>query len=88
MKEGVTIILAEVLLLPPAPSRGDTVCHCERETTLFRLTKEDTTRNQWLSWSVCSAFYGGLFPDPGRVAYNVKSIKWGNSNVARTVWCF
>ncbi len=24
--------------------------------------------------SVCSAFYGGLFPDPGRVAYNVNTM--------------
>ncbi len=23
--------------------------HCEIETTLFGLSKEDTTRNQWLS---------------------------------------
>ncbi len=41
--------------------------------------------------SGCSAFYGGLFPDPGRVAYNVNGCehyKWGNSNIARTVWCF
>uniref|UniRef100_A0A672MH33 MH2 domain-containing protein n=1 Tax=Sinocyclocheilus grahami TaxID=75366 RepID=A0A672MH33_SINGR len=43
----------------------------------------DTTRNQWLSCiynssrtlqlkysHVCSTFYGGLFPDPGRVDYN------------------
>ncbi len=42
--------------------------------------------------SVCSAFYGGLFPEPGRVAYNActkaVAIKWGNSNFARTVWRF
>ncbi len=59
---------------------------CESESTLFGLPKEDTNRNQWLSciyntvpeqfnpnirvWALCSAFYGGLFPEPGRVAYN------------------
>ncbi len=69
--------------------------------------KEDTTRNQWFKlclqhcsrtvqpkyWSVCSAFYGGLFPEAGRVAYNAVcsktvSIKWSNSSFTRTVWCF
>ncbi len=45
-KEGVTIIVAVVLLLPPAPCPGDAVSRCE---TLFVLPKEDTTRNQWLS---------------------------------------
>ncbi len=67
MKEGVTFILAVVLLLRPCP--GDAVFHCESESTLFGLPKEDTTRNQWLSYlqhcsrtaqrkysSVCSAF--------------------------------
>ncbi len=49
MKEGGTIILAVVLLLPPAPCPGDAVFRCESETTLFGLPKEDTTRNQWLS---------------------------------------
>ncbi len=49
MKEGRTIILAVVLLLPPAPCPGDAVFHCESESTLFGLPKEDTTRNQWLS---------------------------------------
>ncbi len=41
-KEGRTIILAVVLLLPPAPCPGDAVS--------FRsfVPKEDTTRNQWL----------------------------------------
>ncbi len=48
MKEGGTIILAVVLLLPPAPCPGDAVFH-ESESTLFGLPKEDTTRNQWLS---------------------------------------
>ncbi len=61
---------------------------CESESTLFGLPKEDTTRNQWLSCiyntvpeqfnpnirvcALCSTFYGGLFPEPGRVtlAYN------------------
>ncbi len=55
--------------------------HCESETTLFGLPKEDTTRNQWLSCiyntvpeqfnpniRVCAAHLGGFFP--GRVAYN------------------
>ncbi len=86
MKEGGTIILAVVLLLPQAPCPGDAVFHCESESTLFGLPKEDTTRNQWLSCiyntvpeqfnpnirvcALCSAFYGGLFPEPERVAYN------------------
>ncbi len=48
-KEGRTIILAVVLLLPPAPCPGDAVFRCERESTLFGLPKEYTTRNQWLS---------------------------------------
>ncbi len=48
-KEGVTNILAVVLLLPPAPCPGDAVFRCERESTLFGLPEEDTTRNQWLS---------------------------------------
>ncbi len=48
-KEGVTIILAVVLMLPSAPCHGDAVFRCESESTLFGLPKEDTTRNQWLS---------------------------------------
>ncbi len=48
MKEGVIFMLAVVLLLPP-PCRGDAVFHCESETTLFGLPKEESTRNQWLS---------------------------------------
>ncbi len=47
-KEGGTIIQAVVFLLPPAPCRGGAVFHCERESTLFGLPKEDTTR-RWLS---------------------------------------
>ncbi len=92
-KEGGTIILAVVLLLPPAPCPGDAVFRWESESTLFGLPKEDTTRNQWLSCiyntvpeqfnpnikSVRNAFYGGLFP---------VSIKWNNFNFARTVWRF
>ncbi len=77
MKEGGTFILAVVLLLPPAPCRGDAVFRCESESTLFGLPKEDTTRNQWLSCiynTVPEQFnpniqvqriYGGLFPEPG-----------------------
>ncbi len=48
MKEGKTIILAVVLLLPPAPCPGDAVFRCERESTMFGLPKEDINRNQWL----------------------------------------
>ncbi len=44
-----TIILAVVLLLPLELRPGDAVFHCESESTLFGLPKEDTTRNQWLS---------------------------------------
>ncbi len=40
-KEGGTIILAVVLLLPTASCRGDAVFRCESESTLFGL--------QWLS---------------------------------------
>ncbi len=73
---------------------------CERESALFGLPEEDTTRNQWLSCiyntapeqfnpniRVCDTFYGGLCPEPGRVAYNAGtvSIKWGNSSFSRTV---
>ncbi len=50
MKEGVISILAVVLLLLPVPCRGDAVFHCESESTSFGLPKEDTTRNQWLSY--------------------------------------
>ncbi len=42
-KEGGDIILAVVLLLPPALCRGDAVFCCERESILFGLPKEDTT---------------------------------------------
>ncbi len=49
MKEGGTIILAVVMLLPPAPCPGDDMFRCESETNLFGLPKEGTTRNQWLS---------------------------------------
>ncbi len=49
-KEGATIIIAELLLLPPAPCPGDAVFRCERETTFFGLPKEDTTKTQWLSY--------------------------------------
>ncbi len=92
---------AVVLLLPPAPCPGDAVFHCESESTLFGTPKEDTTRIQWLSCiyntvpeqfnpniRVCAAhFNGGLFPEPGRVAYNAGltkavSIKCGNTNFA------
>ncbi len=43
--EGGTIILAVVLLLPPAPC-PETLCFVVK---VFGLPKEDTTRNQWLS---------------------------------------
>ncbi len=49
MKEGGTIILAVVLLLPSAPCCGDAVFCCESESTLFGLPKGDSIRNQWLS---------------------------------------
>ncbi len=52
MKEGgiIIIILAVVLLLPPAPCPGDQMFCCESESSLFGFPKEDTTRNQWLSY--------------------------------------
>ncbi len=49
MKEGITFILAVVLLLLP-PCRGDAVFRCESRSTLFGLPNEYTTRNQWLSY--------------------------------------
>ncbi len=49
MKDGVTFILAVVLLLPQ-PYRGDAVFHCESKSTLFGLPNEYTTKNQWLSY--------------------------------------
>ncbi len=48
MKGGITFILAVILLLSPGPCPGDAVFHCE--STLFGLPKEDTARNQWLSY--------------------------------------
>ncbi len=104
-KGGRTIILTVVvLLLPSAPCPGDAVFRCESETTLFGL-KEDTTRNQWLSYiqntfpeqfnpniRVCVAhFTEDCFLNLGvacQLCTKAVSIKWGNSNVARTVWCF
>ncbi len=75
MKEGVTFILAVVLLLPPVQCPGNTFVS---ETTLFGFSKEDTTRNQRLSYiyntvpeqfhpnirvcALCCAFYGRIFP--------------------------
>ncbi len=102
MKEGRTIILAVVLLLPPAPCPGDAVFRCERESTLFGIQKrtqlemvklylQHCSRAVQPKYSdVCSAFYGGLSPEPGRVAYNAGLHKgcfyeWGNSNFARIV---
>ncbi len=79
MKEGGAIILAVVLLLPPASCSGDAVCRCERETTLFGMQKRTrleisvklylqhcsrTVQHKY--WSVCSAFNRGLCPEPGR----------------------
>ncbi len=103
-KEEITIILAVVLLLP---CPGDAVFHCESESTLFVLTKEDTTRNQWLSCiyntvpeqfnpniRVCAAhFTEDYFLNLGvacqlTLCTKAVSIKWGNSNFARTVWRF
>ncbi len=60
--------------------------HCERESTLFGLPKEDTTKNKWLSCiyntvpeqfspniRVCAgAFLRRTFPEPWRVAYNAR----------------
>ncbi len=105
VKESVTFILAVVLLLPPAPCTGDAVFHCESTSTLFGLPKEDTTRNQWLSYiyntvpeqlnpniRVCAAhFTEDYFLNLGvacQLCSTAVSIKWGNSNFARTVWRF
>jgi len=84
MKEGLTFILAVVLFLPRMLCSGDAVFHCESESTLFGLSKEDTTRNQGLSYIYNTApeqlntnirvFYGGLFPEPGRVVYNMNTM--------------
>ncbi len=91
----------------PAPSPGDAVFPCERESTLFGLPKEDTTRNQWSSCiyntvpeqfnpniRVCAAhFTEDYFLNLGvtlacQLCTKTVSIKWGSSNVARTVWRF
>ncbi len=108
MKEGGTIILTVVLLLPPAICPGDAVFRCESESTLFGLPKEDTTRNQWLSCiyntvpkqfnpniRVCAAhFTEDYFLNLEEYSLQCQlytkavSIKWGNSNFARTVWRF
>ncbi len=75
---------------------------CESESTLFGLSNEYTTRNQWLIYiyntvpeqyntniRVCAAhLQRTVFWTWERVAFNVNTIKWGNSNDARTVWCF
>ncbi len=68
------------IILATAMSRRHCVFRCESESTLFGLPNEYTTRNQWLRYiyntvpeqyninilSVCSAFYGGRSPEPGR----------------------
>ncbi len=72
---------------------------CESESTLFGLPNEYTTRNQGLSyiyntvpeqyntniWACAlSAFYGGLFLGPGRVAYNLEKLRdWGGASSLR-----
>ncbi len=48
-KDGGNITIAVILLLPPVPCPGDAVFHCESESILFEIPKENTTRNQWLS---------------------------------------
>ncbi len=48
MKEGITFILAVVLLLQAYP--GDAVFRCESESTFFGLPNEYTTKNQWFSY--------------------------------------
>ncbi len=50
MKEGVTFILAVMLLLPP-PCRGDAVCFVVKVKVLcLAFQMKYTTRNQWLSY--------------------------------------
>ncbi len=77
---------------------------CESETTLFGLPKEDTTRNQWLSCiyntvpeqfnpniRVCAEHFTDYFLNLGgacQLCSKAVSIKWSNSNFARTVWYF
>ncbi len=76
---GTIILTVVLLLRQETPCRGDAVFRCESESTLCSLPKEDTTRNQCLSCiyntvqeefnpnirvcALCSAFYGGLFPE-------------------------
>ncbi len=99
MKEGGTIILAVVLLLPPVHVL-ETRCF---EAKVLYLGLQ--TRNQWLS-SFTTLFQNSstqilaCVQDILRriiswtwvtLAYNAGllkavSIKWGNSNIARTVW--
>ncbi len=47
MREGVTFILAEVLL-PPAPCPGDAVC-VDVKVLCLAFQMKYTTKNQWLS---------------------------------------
>ncbi len=84
-KEGGAIILAVLLLQPPAPCPGDAVCHCERETTLFGIQKryksvvklylQHCSRTLQPKYCVCSAICAGLCPEPGRVSYNASVLK-------------
>ncbi len=69
---------------------------CESESTLFGCPKEDTTRSQGLS-SIYNTVPEQFNPNIGVCAAHFTedyactkavSIKCGNSNLSRTVWCF
>ncbi len=81
-KEGGTIILAVVLLVPPAPCMSWRHCVSlwKQKCFVWASKRGHRKKNQWigcifntfpekLNPNVCSTFHGGLFPEPGRVAY-------------------
>ncbi len=99
MKEGVTIIFTVVLLLPLAPCPGAGF-HFESKTSLFGLHNWKSVVKLYLQYypkqynpniRVCAAhFMEDCFLNLGKwttmlPCTKAVSIKWGNSNFARTV---
>ncbi len=84
IKEGKTIIPRCSTVAAAGACPGDAVFRCESESTLVwtsnrghnykslvKLYLQHCSRTvQPKYYSVCSTFYGRLFPEPGRVAYN------------------
>ncbi len=88
MKEGVTIILTVVLLLPP-PCRGDAVCFVVKAKVLclgfqmstqlkisgsIKLYLQHCSRTERKYLSVCSAFYRGL--NLGESSLHCEQYEW------------